>query len=202
MSLTTYSGLQAAIANWLNRTDLTAEIPDFISLLESRLAHEVRIPTIEKKFIVNVDSEGYSTIPADFLEIKDIFYNDAPLSRVSISKIHNFVANSGTPIYFAREANKLHFYPIPTMTDSDKLEMIYYHEVAALTDAAPTNILLSTVPELYLYGSLSEASKFLDHLNEGQRWEDAYQQAFARAMMHLRHSEFSGSTPEIFNGYS
>jgi hypothetical protein len=32
MSITTYSELQTAVANWLKRSDLTATIPDFIRL--------------------------------------------------------------------------------------------------------------------------------------------------------------------------
>jgi len=97
MSLTTYTGLKAAIANWLNRTDLSAEIPDFIELAESRLAHEVRIPTIEKKTVISLDAEGFTTKPADFLELKHMFFNDTPLIRVSITKMHNFEASTGVP---------------------------------------------------------------------------------------------------------
>ena len=70
MSLETYSGLKASVANWLNRTDLATEIPDFIALVESRLAHELRIPSIEKTAYIITDIHGRATIPADFLEIK------------------------------------------------------------------------------------------------------------------------------------
>lgn len=199
MSLTTYDGLKSSIANWLNRDDLTNEIPDFIELTEARLAHEVRIPTIEKKALVTVDTEGYSTIPADFLEVKDVFYNDKPLQRLSVTKIHTYSGESGTPLYFAREAGKILFYPTPTMGASDRLEMIYYYEVDPLSDSAPTNVLLSTAPELYLFGALSEAAKFLG--SDGSEWEMGYQTAFNRIMSHLRYSEFSGATPQIANGY-
>lgn len=111
MSMTTYNGLKASIANWLNRTDLATEIPDFIRLVESRIAHEVRIPTIEKKVIVTIDSEGKSTIPSDFLEVKDVFYNDRPLQRLSGTQLRSYVQDSGTPQFFAREAGKLLFFP-------------------------------------------------------------------------------------------
>ena len=199
MSMTTYDGLKASIANWLNRTDLTAEIPDFIKLVESRLAHEVRIPTIEKKVIVTIDSEGTSTIPADFLEVKDLFYNDKPLQRLSATQLRSYVNDSGTPQYFAREAGKILFYPTPTLTASDTIEMVYYCEVDPLSDSAPTNVLLQTIPELYLYGALSEAGNFLG--SDNSRWEAGYQNAFSRMMAHLRYSEFSGATPEVGNGY-
>ena len=37
MALANYSDLQSAVAGWLNRTDLTSQIPDFIALAESKL---------------------------------------------------------------------------------------------------------------------------------------------------------------------
>ena len=41
MSLANYDGLKASVANWLNRTDLLTEIPDFIELAENRIFHGV-----------------------------------------------------------------------------------------------------------------------------------------------------------------
>ena len=38
MALTTYTELKAAIADWLNRSDLTSQIPDFITLAEAEMA--------------------------------------------------------------------------------------------------------------------------------------------------------------------
>ena len=42
MSITTYSELKTAIANWLNRDDLTAVIPDFVSLVVADLNRKLR----------------------------------------------------------------------------------------------------------------------------------------------------------------
>ena len=41
MSISTYAQLQAAVANWLHRTDLTAQIQDFIALAEARLSADI-----------------------------------------------------------------------------------------------------------------------------------------------------------------
>ena len=73
MSISNYTELKTSVANWLNRTDLTAEIPDFIELAENRIFHELRVPTNEKTIILTVNTEGYATLPSDFLEVKDIF---------------------------------------------------------------------------------------------------------------------------------
>src|SRR5882672_139887 len=37
MSILTYTDLQSAIGNWLARSDLSANIPDFITLAEQRI---------------------------------------------------------------------------------------------------------------------------------------------------------------------
>ncbi len=37
MSIVTYTDLQSAIGNWLARSDLSANIPDFITLAEARI---------------------------------------------------------------------------------------------------------------------------------------------------------------------
>ena len=43
MALTTYTELKASLADWLNRTDLTAAIPDFITLAESQMERQLRL---------------------------------------------------------------------------------------------------------------------------------------------------------------
>ncbi len=42
MAITTYSELKTALGNWLNRDDLTAVIPDFISLAETDINRKLR----------------------------------------------------------------------------------------------------------------------------------------------------------------
>jgi hypothetical protein len=199
MSLTTYEGLKASIANWLNRTDLAAEIPDFISLAEDRLSQEVRIPTIEKTISITLDSNGAFDIPADFLELKYAFYNNNPLERVSLTELRSSLITSGSPEIFAREARNFIFQPIPTMTATDKLNLIYYKNVPVLSALNPTNELLEMGPQLYLYGSLVEASNFLG--SDPSRWETSYQSALSRLLLHARTAEFAGSTPQILSGY-
>ena len=49
MALTTFSELQTSIANYLNRTDLTAPIKDFITLTESKLNRVLRLRAMQKR---------------------------------------------------------------------------------------------------------------------------------------------------------
>ena len=43
MAITNYTTLQSTIADYLARTDLTAQIPTFIQLCENRLRRDLRL---------------------------------------------------------------------------------------------------------------------------------------------------------------
>ena len=49
MAITTYATLQTAIANFLARSDLTAQIPDFITMAEARMNRELETRAQEKR---------------------------------------------------------------------------------------------------------------------------------------------------------
>ena len=85
MAITTYAELQSAITDFLNRDDLTAIAPTFISMAESDMQRQVRHWCQEKRSTAEIDTQ-YSAVPADFLE--DIrFYitsgDTRPLEKIS-----------------------------------------------------------------------------------------------------------------------
>lgn len=65
MALTTYTALKASVADWLNRTDLTAAIPDFISLAEAQMERTLRTRQMIVRANASFNAE-YGTTPADF----------------------------------------------------------------------------------------------------------------------------------------
>jgi hypothetical protein len=67
MSITTYTELKAAIADFLLRSDLTAVIPTFISLAEADMNRKMRHWRMEGRSTAQLDTQ-YSVMPADFLE--------------------------------------------------------------------------------------------------------------------------------------
>ena len=200
MSLATLDGLKLSVADWLNREDLSSVIPDFIELAENRIFHELRAPVNEKTIVLTLSSDGYATLPADFLEAKDVFWNYNPLSRVSLTQIHSYTERTGVaPAVFARETYRLRFYPVPTSEASDELRMIYYYDVGRLTSTATSNVVFAAAPELYLYATLSEAAQYLG--SDGSRWEGGYQNAMGRLMQHAKTAEYAGATATVRLGY-
>ena len=83
--LTTYDGLQAAIADYLGRSDLTERIPTFIALAERRMNRELRLRVMEHRAETAVQA-NQSAVPLPwrreagnwdvFMEMRDLAWND------------------------------------------------------------------------------------------------------------------------------
>lgn len=202
MSITTFSELKTAIADWLNRDDLSdARITDFIQIAESRIFHELRIPPMEKYATITTDSEGRVALPGDFLEAKDVIFNDKTLDRISVSEFYSRSATQGTPISFTRETIYLRLWPTPGPAVTG-LKMIYYYEPEDLSATNPTNPVFAMAPELYLYGALLAAGTYLGSPAEKlQVWSESFNDVMARLMGHAKVAETAGATPAVASGY-
>jgi hypothetical protein len=199
-TLTTYAGLKATVASWLDRADIDDAIPSFVELAENRIFHELRAPVNEKTILLTLSSDGYATLPSDFLEVVDVFWNYNPLSRVTLTQLHSYLERTGVaPEVFARETYRFRFFPLPTVEESDELRMIYYYDPGRLTDSSTSNVVFAAAPELYLYATLAEASNYLGM--DGSQYEASYQTAFGRLMQHAVVAENAGATATVQMGY-
>ena len=63
MAITNYTQLKTAIANWLDRDDLTSKIPDFIFLAEKQIERQVRHYKMVERSSGELDTQ-YSAVPA------------------------------------------------------------------------------------------------------------------------------------------
>ena len=66
--------LRTAVADWLNRTDLTnSQLDQFIEMGEAMIYESLRVPTLERKATYSVDSADSSiTIPNGFLDVIEL----------------------------------------------------------------------------------------------------------------------------------
>jgi hypothetical protein len=71
MALSTYAELKTSIGDWLNRSDLTSVIPDFISLAEAQVERTLRTRQMIVRANASFDAQ-YGAVPADFLETKSL----------------------------------------------------------------------------------------------------------------------------------
>ena len=74
MALSTYTEVKAAVANWLNRSDLTTEIgDDFIKLVEAEYNSKLRIKAmLTSDAAFSIDDETVA-VPTGFLQVRDFY---------------------------------------------------------------------------------------------------------------------------------
>lgn len=161
MALGTYSDLKTSIAGWLNRTDFTAVIPDFIALAEARFNRVIRHPEMETAGTVSATSES-TALPAGFLEMRSVWREDspdAPLDYFPPSHLRTMRASAtnGDPTAYTIVGGNLILAPVPA---SETIGLYYYTKIPALSDSATTNWLLTAHPDLYLFASLAAAEVY------------------------------------------
>lgn len=177
MALDSYSALQAAIADFLNRSDLTAAIPSFITLAEAqinrRLMKDGPVRQMMGRSDATINAE-FISVPSDYMGAKAIFLapNYRPLAIISpedlISRKTLYPNESGDPVAFAVVGGQLQFWPWCGGTFS--AEMTYWKRIPALSDAAPTNWLLAEHPDIYLYTALIQSAPYLKDDARLQVW--------------------------------
>jgi hypothetical protein len=165
MAITTYSELQSAVAEFLNRDDLTTTIPTFISMAEAHLNRTVRHWRMENRAEAEIDDQ-YLTLPTYWLETKRLTVKDTipyALNLVSSDTIQDMRLKgddvSGKPLYYAHIAGEIELYPTPDATYD--IELLYLKKIEALSDSNTSNWLLAEAPDLYLYATLLETAIYL-----------------------------------------
>jgi hypothetical protein len=197
MAISNYTDLQAAIADFLNRDDLTATIPTFIALAEADMNRTVRHWRMEKRSIAQLDTQ-YSAIPADFLEVIrfQITSGDMrPLELISQGEMqdrrYRNSDTSGKPAYYAITAGEIEVYPTPDGTYD--AELYYYARTPALSVADPTNWLLTYFPDAYLYSALVHSAPYLQEDARIQVWAALQQNAINAINAESEKSKFGGA---------
>jgi hypothetical protein len=172
MSLTDYTDLQAGIANWLQRQDLAAVIPDFITLFEAAANRRLRVRQQEATAEL-VPSAGVVALPADYLAWRRLTWTGNPrreLSYVEPSWLQGAYPDSPVdiPAVFTIEGNRIETMPIDA--DDTALELVYFQQVPPLA-ANSSNWLMSAHPDLYLFGTLAEAQAYAVNPDAAALWK-------------------------------
>ena len=193
---TDYTTLQATIANYLARSDLTATIPEFIRLAEDRLARDLRIrPMLKIVTTTTTSADGTVEIPADFLAMKDLHISSTnPIQTVTFQSTSNFFRNtrataSGLPVFYTALGQEFRFAPIPDAAYT--IQMLYYYKPDYMSSTVSSNLWLANTPDLLLYAALGEAEPFLMNDERLATWSAMYD----RGVNALTKSDDEGEFP-------
>lgn len=155
MALDSYSGLVTALESWMNRSDLTAQIPDFITLFEARMNRVLRVPQMVAT-ATSTASEETVALPDDYLQLKEVRVDSEAVNAMAPQALHERYQNytTTTPQSYAVLGEAIILAPAPDADNTVEVEISYYQKIPALTSGSPTNWLLEDYPDAYLYGTL------------------------------------------------
>lgn len=219
-----YQDLQDAVADWLNRTDLAVQIPQFIYLGERKIFRWYRSQNNEQLTTIDMrvtpdpadpDQVLLSSrldLPNDYLETLTLQANGRVLERISLTELQvrrgrNAAGGGqerGEPTAFARQRDGLILNPVPT--GDTFVTWIYYADFSGLFDTPTSdNNVLKTAPDLYLYAALLEAEPFLKPSDAAfQRiglWKSMYEEAKQAILEQNEREAFSGSANAVRSGF-
>ena len=217
MAINTYAALQTAVANWLNRSDLTDRIPEFITLAEARMNRTLRLA-----IMLNVDTTTLGganklvagtrdyALPSGYLQMLDFALTTDPItplsyitpenmnrmwagSQLGIPKAYTIFSDnaSGTPI------KKIKLGPSPAGTYT--YSMMFYKKIDALATDNTTEQMLTNNPDVYLYGALLEAEPFLMNDARVQLWGTMLERVASDLQNRDNFDRHSGSELRVMN---
>jgi hypothetical protein len=180
----TYAGLKASIADFLNRTDLTEAIPDFIVLAEAQMARRFvsrardGMP-IPRRLVQRVDvslTQGteYFPVPDDFQGSLELILQSDPIIELAFLETSALQREkkralwTGAPRWYGVVGGQFQLYPVADQAYS--AEQTYIGRALALSDANPGNWVLSDYPDAYLYGALTAAAPYLKDDDRVTMW--------------------------------
>lgn len=174
MATSNYAELKSAVADWLNRADLTSAIPNFVALAEAKFNRDLRTRQQVKRAYATLTGQ-YIQLPTDWAEGINLQLNVNPVrvldfvttdqaDRIKARRYGDTDADAYTIVGSQLEV-------IPVVGDDTEIEMAYYAKIPALSDSNTTNWLLTEWPDLYLYGTLVHAAPYLREDDRIATWK-------------------------------
>lgn len=203
MAISTYSELKTAIADWTHRTDLTSVIPTFITLAEARISGALRVREMETLSVIpTVANNAYIDLPTDYRSMKSLSIDGyAPLNLLPDDTFLALAASVmvGVPQNYLVQGPRIRLWPIPDGVYD--VNLIYYANIPTLSDAAPTNWLLTKAPDIYLWGSLLENAIYSNDQELVELYSARFNESVERTWNSFNLESFSGSPLRAVSDY-
>ena len=197
MAITTYAELQTSITNWLNRDDLTAVTPDFISLTEASINRDLRHYKMINRVDAALDSR-YVQMPADWIETVRFGITSGTTYRIELISRDDMLEyrqnnndTAGIPRFYANIGDTIEVFPTPNA--EYQMQLQYYAKTPELSASNASNWLLASAPDIYLYGALIQSAPYLNDDARIQTWAALYQSVLDSLQKASDDTRFAGS---------
>lgn len=183
--ITSYDTLKASVADWLARGDLTTQIPEFIQLAEAEIKRRLRVRTIRATLAISAAS---TPLPSDCAELRSLSlvsgspWLDTPISLGTKEQLDQTRAAhsgvTGRPRRAAVVGSTLLVAPAPDQAYA--CDVTYFEKLVPLTAGGASNAVLDASPDVYLWGALMHAAKYLQHDERVAVWKAEFEAALAQ----------------------
>jgi hypothetical protein len=155
-----YADLKTAIARWMRRGDLTADIPQLIELAESDLESiltEAKHPKSDNTVMLAATS-AFTALPDDFKAAIVVKVEGVAVDYAAYSYLQAITNASGDVTKYSIADGQLYLHPEPT---SASVSLHYLAKLPALSDTITTNWLIEAYPFGYLSACLLQAGNLV-----------------------------------------
>lgn len=201
MALANYADLLSSVATWMNRTDLTAIIPDFVTIAEARISRDLRLrKQIITSTLTTVGNERGVTLPADWLEFENVSLATNPARSLTyatvehIDSVYPQGSGNGIPSLYTVEGDQLQLARTPDGIYT--VSIIYYARFATLQSAS-TNWLMTNHPTIYLYACLSQGFLYIKDSQRAGEYQAMYQKIASDLQAQDDDAQHSGSSLRV-----
>lgn len=201
MALANYTDLLASVAAWMNRTDLTAVIPDFVTIAEARISRDLRLrKQVVSSTLATVASTRGVALPSDWLEFENVSLAITPerqLSYATVEQLDSVYPNNGgnsSPSLYTIEGDQILFGPTPDAVYT--VNIYYYGRFSALATAS-TNWLLTNHPSVYLYACLMQACLYVKDATRAAEYKGLYDEVVSELQLQDDRAQHSGSVLRV-----
>ena len=187
-----YSDLAAAIAEWMDRSDLTGSVQTMIALAESRMRRELA-PLFAETSATVATVDGLAALPSDCGTLNRVIYGTRTLPNLSVTAATAVVTGS-EPWAYTVEANQVRVWPSGDFT----LSLLYQPTLPQLSESSPTNTLLSKHPDAYFFGAMVFAEGYVSNDNRAANFKALWDECLAEMKRYMTRQHFGGMlTPRV-----
>jgi hypothetical protein len=192
MALNTYSALKTAVAAWINRTDLTDNLADIITMAEALISADMsnsETMTVTESSINLAQGASSFTLPLAARGLRTLKCTSPDTKHVSVVTYEDLVSQTlldpsatGAPDFAAIAGNgsaagllsvRVH----PVADQAYVLEATYPAGLTALSDSNTSNFVLARAPTVYFTATMYEAYLFAQDPVNAQLWLNKYRLA-------------------------
>lgn len=202
MALDTYTNLKTAIGDWLNRSDLTSVIPDFITLAEAEMQRRIRRKTSSTTIYIyaaNMNGPTDMGAPVSLRLSSAEPSRDLPLKLCTPQMLAEVRARASgvtaRPTHWGFWDSQLQFAPVPDQSYDGIL--VYEATFTALSGSTASNAILTEAPDAYLFGALLQAAPYLEHDERIPVWQAKFDAAIDQLNEKRWHESYGAGLTDV-----